>query len=102
MSDIVFECHHCQQSLVVDSGGVGVQIDCPGCGSGIVIPAGAPAEPEMLTVVNEVDLVVVSQIGASHDSGIPRFRELLDESARAILPSLEKASIAIRRSLDQR
>jgi hypothetical protein len=102
MSDIVFECPHCQQSLVVDSGGVGVQIDCPGCGSGIVIPAGAPAEPEMLTVVNEVDFVVVPQRGAPDGSGIPRFRDLLDESARAILPILEKAAVAIRRSLDQR
>jgi|GEM_PF-3195502 hypothetical protein len=102
MSDIVFECSYCQQSLVVDAAGVGVEIDCPGCGNSIVIPAGVPSELETLTVVEDVGLLEVSRKDASSDSRNLRFRELLDESARAILPKLEMASLAIRRSLDQR
>ena len=102
MSDIVFDCPHCQQSLVVDAAGVGIQIDCPGCGRGVVIPEGAPAGPETFTVVDEVEIVLVSRRDASHDSQNPRFRELLGESARAILPELVKASASIRRALDQR
>jgi hypothetical protein len=102
MSDIVFECSHCQQSLVVDASGVGVQVDCPGCGREIVIPAASSADPDAFMVVDGVQSVAFSQGGIPPDSRHSRFSELLDDSARAVLPKLMEASAKIRRSIDQR
>jgi hypothetical protein len=39
--DVIFNCPKCEQELAVDSSGAGSQINCPSCGSSIVIP-----EPE--------------------------------------------------------
>jgi DNA-directed RNA polymerase subunit RPC12/RpoP len=36
--DVNFQCPHCEQELTVDSAGAGTQIECPTCGSSIVIP----------------------------------------------------------------
>src|ERR1700722_2641857 len=38
-----FDCNHCGQRLVIDSGGVGLSIQCPQCGSALLIP---PVEPQ--------------------------------------------------------
>lgn len=102
MSDIVFECLHCQQSLVVDSSGVGFQVNCPGCDREIEIPAESLAEPRELTGVEVVQSAPLSQGCVPHGSRHSRFRELLDESARAVLPKLMEASTAIRSSIDHR
>ena len=54
--DIIFDCPKCKQELAVDSSGIGEEIDCPQCGSKIVIPgdaaasSGAGASPEPASV----------------------------------------------------
>jgi len=39
--DLIFNCPKCEQELAVDSTGSGTEINCPSCGSAIIIP-----EPE--------------------------------------------------------
>ncbi len=64
MGDLVFNCSHCAQQLIVDARGVGLEVPCPHCHQPIVIPPDAmpvedfqgpireagpePPEPEML------------------------------------------------------
>lgn len=36
--DIIFDCPKCEQELEVDSSGAGTEINCPACGTSIVIP----------------------------------------------------------------
>ena len=43
--DVIFECPQCKQELSVDSSGAGTQIECPSCGTPIVIPEAPPAAP---------------------------------------------------------
>lgn len=49
MSEIKFRCGECEQKIAVDAAAAGVQIDCPYCKSGLVIPASADAEVVMVT-----------------------------------------------------
>ena len=64
MGDIVFNCSHCAQQLIVDAQGIGMEVPCPHCRQPIIIPgdaipvedfqgpiregAGPPPAPEML------------------------------------------------------
>ena len=41
MGDIVFNCSHCAQQLIVDAQGIGLEVPCPHCRRPIVIPADA-------------------------------------------------------------
>ncbi len=45
--DIIFDCPNCEQELAVDQSGAGSEIECPSCGSKIIIPgtAATPAAP---------------------------------------------------------
>ena len=45
MSDIQFKCPHCDNSLLVDAAGAGMQVQCPDCQNAIVIPRPRPAAP---------------------------------------------------------
>lgn len=38
MPDIAFQCSNCQQPLIVDSAGAGLEIFCPGCGATLTVP----------------------------------------------------------------
>jgi DNA-directed RNA polymerase subunit RPC12/RpoP len=38
-TDISFDCHGCGQRLVVDSAGANRVVDCPKCGTTIVVPS---------------------------------------------------------------
>lgn len=38
MPDIAFQCSSCQQPLIVDSAGAGLEIFCPGCGATLRVP----------------------------------------------------------------
>jgi hypothetical protein len=44
MSDIKFSCPHCQQHIQADTGYAGLQINCPACNGGLIVP-GNPAAP---------------------------------------------------------
>lgn len=39
MSDIEFNCPHCNHSLVVDASGAGLTVNCPKCSEAILIPS---------------------------------------------------------------
>lgn len=41
MGDIVFNCSHCAQQLIVDAQGIGMEVPCPHCRQPIVIPGDA-------------------------------------------------------------
>ncbi|MCX8155108.1 MAG: hypothetical protein N3J91_01440 [Verrucomicrobiae bacterium] len=54
--DITFKCPACEQELEVDASGAGSEIECPSCGTPIIIPA-PPAEaaaPTPETVLNPI------------------------------------------------
>jgi hypothetical protein len=38
-NDITFDCVHCDYLLVADKRGVGLTVQCPGCGKPITVPA---------------------------------------------------------------
>lgn len=46
MSDITFSCPHCQNPLVVDEEGAGLEIPCPVCSRQITIPEASEVRPE--------------------------------------------------------
>ena len=37
-TDIVFDCPHCGESLVIDYRGAGLQINCSHCGKNVLVP----------------------------------------------------------------
>jgi DNA-directed RNA polymerase subunit RPC12/RpoP len=45
--DIVFKCTHCDQELTVEEAAAGVEIECPTCGTKLVVPP-APPRAEVL------------------------------------------------------
>lgn len=54
MGDVVFCCQHCQESLIVDATGIGMEVPCPRCDQSIQIPATAiPAEKVQHLVFSE-------------------------------------------------
>lgn len=40
--DIIFNCTSCQQELAVDAAGAGSEIECPTCGTSVLVPAATP------------------------------------------------------------
>ena len=116
MSDIVFDCPHCEKSLKVDASAVGMQVECPECGQEIEIPSGQPEEEEVMETYDG-DVPKESAPEAPPQIEEPaapettpetkpvsmtpaHFRELLEETSRSIVPQLEKASAEIRRALE--
>jgi len=118
MSDIVFECPHCGNSLKVDASAAGVEADCPECGQQIEIPAESPAESSVGGTAEEPEpqQQEPSPAGATREDTVPdrtaqppvvenenitpeQFRELLEETSRSIIPQLEEASAEIRKAL---
>ena len=63
--DINFKCRQCDQDLSVDATGAGSEIQCPACGTTIVIPV---ASPEALTphVVNPMATSAAAREGPKH------------------------------------
>ncbi len=43
--DIRFACSRCGQHIAIDEAGAGLQIECPGCRSQVIVPEPAPATP---------------------------------------------------------
>ncbi len=111
MSDIVFECPFCAASLKVDASAVGMQVECPECAKGITIPEAKPSEPEK-TVASSANTDTTAaprfDTGTAAPELRPRtpekahamkpedFRRLLEETARAMVPQLEKAASEVR------
>jgi predicted Zn finger-like uncharacterized protein len=111
MSDILFDCPHCEKSLKVDSSAVGMQVECPECGHEIEIPSGQPDEEQNVEAYQEDAPEEPEQAPepqapkpapqAEHQSMTPaQFRELLEQTSRNIVPQLEAASAEIRRALE--
>jgi hypothetical protein len=49
--DLTFECPQCKQEMVVDASGGGSEVECPGCGATVTVPAPNPAN---IRVVNPI------------------------------------------------
>jgi len=63
--DINFKCRQCEQDLSVDAAGAGSEIQCPACGTTIVIPA-ASAETLTPHVVNPISTSAAAREGPKH------------------------------------
>ena len=111
MSDIVFECPFCSASLKVDASAVGMQVECPECAKQITIPESNPAEPVgAVAATTNTDTISAPEIEAdtaargsvprspekTHSMKPEEFRRLLEETARAMVPQLEKAASEVR------
>lgn len=42
--NVVINCPHCNQEMIIDEAGVGETVDCPACSKEFVIPEGRPEE----------------------------------------------------------
>jgi len=42
--NVVINCPHCSQEMIIDEAGVGETVDCPACSKEFVIPQGRPEE----------------------------------------------------------
>ena len=45
MPDVKITCPHCRQHLWVDSAWGGMQVNCPGCNGGMIVPGAPPPAP---------------------------------------------------------
>jgi hypothetical protein len=111
VSDIVFECPFCAASLKVDASAVGMQVECPECAKGITIPEAIPSDPEK-TVASTANTDTMATPRFDTDTAAPEhrprapekahaikpedFRRLLEETAQAMVPQLEKAASEVR------
>jgi DNA-directed RNA polymerase subunit RPC12/RpoP len=83
--DINFKCTHCGQDLSVDSSGAGVQIECPACGQGIVVPQ---AEQKVMNPImvsagaRESKLFTVPQHDKEKDVPIEKPKPTLEAAAK--------------------
>ena len=86
--DINFKCTHCGQDLTVDSSGAGVEIKCPACAKGIVVPPLSHSEPKIVNAImssaaaKEVHHFSVPQRDKSKDVPIEKAKPTLEASAK--------------------
>lgn len=119
MSDIVFECPHCAQSLKVDDSSAGMVGECPECGKELEVPERTLEEETPIETI-EVSQPRQQEYPPSHTTPMDsdpqeteesaevghtpmtpaQFRELLEEASRSIIPQIEQASAEIRNALD--
>jgi len=74
MPDIKFSCPHCEQRIAADSGYGGMQISCPGCNGGLIVPeTEAPAPPPAVELVSSAPAGarLQPQVSAPAASGCP-------------------------------
>lgn len=67
MGDIVFNCSHCAQQLIVDAEGIGLEVPCPHCRHPIIIPTDAVRVEDFQGAIRE-----------NEDAPPPPAPELLD------------------------
>ncbi|MEI6083893.1 MAG: UvrD-helicase domain-containing protein [Verrucomicrobiota bacterium] len=53
--DIHFHCEKCQQRLVVEEAGAGVQVQCPNCGQQLTVPVSKPASPQAADFLEQLN-----------------------------------------------
>jgi DNA-directed RNA polymerase subunit RPC12/RpoP len=65
--DIEFQCSNCGQSLSVDASGAGTEIECPACGSTILIPqTSTPPPPGTEGTPRVVNPIMASAAAREH------------------------------------
>ena len=118
MDNIIFKCPYCEKPLKVDASAVGRKVDCPECGQEIEIPIEPPSELDVADAVEEQppqqqetrpsDTTQEesnpqdsepSQLVDSEPMTPAKFRDLLEETSKSIIPELEQASAEIRKAL---
>lgn len=100
---------------MVDASAVGMEVDCPECAKKMTIPEVESSEPEGTVdpTANTdtmdapgVDTDTAALEPKPHDTGKAHaikpedFRRLLEETARAMVPQLEKAASEVRGALE--
>ena len=89
--DVIFECPKCKQELSVDSTGAGTQIECPSCGSAIVIPEPPAAAPRDLShPINPMATSAAAKI--ERHFSVPVHDKPADSLIAKPLPTLEIAA----------
>jgi DNA-directed RNA polymerase subunit RPC12/RpoP len=101
MSNFLFQCPHCINSLKVDVSAAGMEADCPLCGKKIVIPvqqtqAHEPATNNLLQDETTQSENSIKQTESSLYT-LAQFKELLEETSLNIIPKLELAAAETRK-----
>lgn len=78
--DIVFKCSHCDQELSVEEAAAGVEIECPSCGTQLMVPP-APPRAEVLNPMATSAAARMEQ---------PHFKVPTYDKAPAPVPTIEK------------
>ena len=70
LGDILFECPHCDKSMVIDESATGMVVECPQCHTNVIVPSRPPAlvEGEQPENPNEL-LLLAAQMGDSDGVG---------------------------------
>ena len=77
MADITFDCPHCQNHIVVDACGAGVEVPCPHCSHSLVIPTANPLSgkspdserpPERRFVMKDIRTVILDELNPGNAS----------------------------------
>lgn len=89
--ETIFNCSQCDQELSVDSSAVGSEIECPTCGSQIVVPALPAAEPAApMPTVNAIKSSAAAK--EEHHFSVPVRDKPSEQLIQKAKPPLEVAA----------
>ncbi|MFN6016671.1 MAG: hypothetical protein ACK49N_03770 [Verrucomicrobiota bacterium] len=101
MSNFLFQCPHCINSLKVDVSAAGMEADCPLCGKKIVIPVQQTQahEPATKNLLQNEPTQSENSIKQAESTllTLAQFKELLEETSLNIIPILELAAAETRK-----
>jgi hypothetical protein len=83
-SDVLFECPHCQKSMVVEATASGMIINCVQCGKPITIPNRPPPNPAQLEQFLKDSLKIQENMLAQLTKVCRQFDELAGDRAELI------------------
>src|SRR4051794_31934147 len=82
MSDIIFDCPHCENHILIDERGIGLELPCPHCQQLVTIRAEEPSpDPAFELLAIPDDLTALD-----NEESVDRVLELLKDYCGSNLP----------------
>lgn len=88
--NIVINCPHCNQEMVIDDSGVGQNVPCPTCSKDFVIPQGRPEEEVMKEHAAKAATASTPAAPKPEEKKEEKKPQLSKEEAAALLPGARK------------
>lgn len=89
--DIIFNCTNCEQELAVDASGAGSELNCPTCGTTLVVPEATPENTQASATTTEEDSSSSAAVPKSRQFVVPQ-RTSGDVLIKKPKPTLEVAA----------